>query len=141
LAERFAACAQAPLNIGLDGGLGAGKTQWIRYFCEALGVPADVVTSPTYVLLQRYQSIVGEIYHLDFYRLENVDQVWDLGFDELQEGSAILLVEWAGKFPQTLPADRLHLAFESLAGGQQRRVTINASGTKSPSLLAKMLDL
>lgn len=108
-AEDLARAISSPITIALNGTLGAGKTQMARYFCEAMGVPADAVTSPTYVLLQRYRGQRFEIYHFDFYRLENALQVWDLGFDELQESQAILLVEWADKFPECLPSNRLEV--------------------------------
>ncbi len=108
-AADLARAINSPITIALNGTLGAGKTQMARYFCEAMGVPADAVTSPTYVLLQRYRGQRFEIYHFDFYRLENSLQVWDLGFDELQESQAILLVEWADKFPECLPSKRLEV--------------------------------
>ncbi len=82
LAQALAESVTTPLTIAINGGLGAGKTQLVRLLAQHLGVPAEEVTSPTYVLLQRY---VGQqtIYHFDFYRLERESQVWDLGIDEL----------------------------------------------------------
>ncbi len=97
LGEALAVSAELPLVVALRGTLGAGKTQLVRYVAQALGVAAEDVTSPTYVLLQRYNG-QQLIYHFDFYRLESAAEVWDLGIDELIEQSAILFVEWAENF-------------------------------------------
>jgi tRNA threonylcarbamoyladenosine biosynthesis protein TsaE len=129
-AAKLAAHVQVPQLIALSGTLGAGKTQWIRYFCESLGVPAEVITSPTYVLQHRYRGNDVEIYHFDFYRLDSEQQVWDLGFDELQESAVIILVEWAEKFPKTLPKDRLDLHLEVTSSGA-RLATLWPTGPKS----------
>lgn len=134
LAKRLAHSIQPPQTIALSGTLGAGKTQWTRNFCHALGVPPEAITSPTYVLLQHYRGTELEIYHLDFYRLENDQQVYDLGFDELQELPVIIVVEWADKFPATLPADRLDLHLSVIAENN-RLATLRATGTASTTWL------
>src|SRR5687768_3712119 len=78
LGKRIAAHLQVPMTIALCGPLGAGKTQLVRSLARHLGVASELVTSPTYVLVQRYRGAVT-IYHLDFYRLKSIDEVWDLG--------------------------------------------------------------
>ncbi|MEZ6138250.1 MAG: tRNA (adenosine(37)-N6)-threonylcarbamoyltransferase complex ATPase subunit type 1 TsaE [Pirellulaceae bacterium] len=115
--------SQISATLALQGTLGMGKTQWARYFCQALGVPAEVVTSPTYVLLQRYGTAIGKrIYHFDFYRLESAAHVWDLGIDELFEQPSIILIEWADKFPECLPMEYLRIEFgQSAVNDTQRR--------------------
>ncbi|MBX3422375.1 MAG: tRNA (adenosine(37)-N6)-threonylcarbamoyltransferase complex ATPase subunit type 1 TsaE [Pirellulaceae bacterium] len=134
IAEQIAALSQPPLTIALVGTLGAGKTQWVRYFAAACGVSEQCVSSPTYVLLQRYMGRDCSIYHLDFYRLDYEAQVWDLGLDELQEQAVLILVEWADKFPQTLPGDRLELRF-SLLPNDTRRIELLSHGKRSAELL------
>ncbi len=128
-----------PLVVALRGTLGAGKTQLVRYVAQALGVAAEDVTSPTYVLLQRYNG-QQLIYHFDFYRLESAAEVWDLGIDELIEQSAILFVEWAEKFPECLPQDRLQIHLEPIASvtEQLRQAEISATGPRSEAILAKL---
>lgn len=147
-ARKLAEAIDRPITIALNGTLGAGKTQLARFLCGALGVPAESVTSPTYVLLQRYRGEHFEIYHFDFYRLENAHQVWDLGFDELQESSAILLVEWAEKFPETLPIDHLTVRLSvpnsedpahDRAGG--RNVEVSSSGPSSARIVQRLGEL
>ncbi len=128
-----------PMTIALNGGLGTGKTFFVRAVCQTLGIPPEEVTSPTYVLVQRYNSRVGPIYHLDFYRLNRVEEVWDLGVDELYEGRNLVFVEWAEKFPETLPADRLTIDFSEDAG--RRSAMLSASGPRSRGVLEEWLGL
>jgi|694.fasta_scaffold00298_5 tRNA threonylcarbamoyladenosine biosynthesis protein TsaE len=137
LAQQVAQHTSAPQTIALSGTLGAGKTQWIRFFCEALGVSAQVVTSPTYVLQQRYRGATLELHHFDYYRLEKSAQVWDLGMDELQESPVVILVEWADKFPETLPEDRLEIDLSSL-DSEARQARLTATGPRSADLLVKI---
>lgn len=113
LAQVIAEAVQTPATIALEGTLGTGKTQFVRYFAETLGVPAEEVTSPTYVLLQRYRGR-QVLHHFDWYRLNGEYEVWDLGIDELYEQNTIVLIEWADKFPQCLPNEflRIKLAHE-----------------------------
>lgn len=139
LAQRLASLTQVPLTIALDGDLGAGKTQCIRFFAEALGVPREEVTSPTYVLLQRYAGNESTIHHFDFYRLESEAQVWDLGIDELYEQNTIVLIEWASKFPQCLPSDYLHLQLINGAENE-RRAELTATGEVSTRLWLRMKE-
>lgn len=137
---------RSPFTIALSGPLGSGKTQWIRYLCEELGVPPESVTSPTYVLLQRYRAGGSEIYHLDYYRLQQATQVWDLGVDELQEQPVLILVEWADQFPETLAADHLHLEFFQSSESQcsdtnfMRNVRITGLGPIATNLVALYLQ-
>lgn len=123
-----------PLTIALNGTLGAGKTQWIRYFAQALGVPGEEVTSPTYVLLQRYQASVP-IYHFDFYRLQNAAQVWDLGIDELYEQHALVVIEWADRFEECLPDEYLEIRLVQ-DEAECRRAIVQAHGPRTMALLA-----
>lgn len=136
LAQQVAQCVQPPQTIALVGTLGAGKTQWVRFFMESLGVAAAQVTSPTYVLQHTYHG-PWPIHHFDFYRLESIAQAWDLGIDELFEQPCVVLIEWADKFPACLPEDRLkiHLVEDRLAG---RTARISASGSQSSRLLREL---
>ena len=84
--------------VGLEGGLGAGKTTFARGAVHGLGVPEDTaVTSPTFALLHQYEGRVP-VAHADFYRLGGEAEVEELGVDELLEEGAVLFVEWGRKF-------------------------------------------
>jgi tRNA threonylcarbamoyladenosine biosynthesis protein TsaE len=137
LAEQVADGLTVPIVIALSGPLGAGKTQWCRHLCTAAGVPPESVTSPTYVLVQQYHGSRWPIFHLDFYRLSEIEQVWDLGFDELREQSVIVLVEWADKFPEALPEDRLEIILAQSSVSESRRAELRATGPKSLEILQR----
>ncbi len=138
-AQALSAAIELPMVVALGGTLGAGKTQLVRYVAQSIGVAAVDVTSPTYVLLQRY---VGRypIYHFDFYRLESAAEVWDLGIDELFEQSVLIFIEWAEKFPECLPSDRLHIRLEpgESAAEQCRLASLTATGPRAEALLARL---
>ncbi len=133
LAEHLAQLLQPPLTIGLVGTLGAGKTQFVRFLVAALGVAAENVTSPTYVLQQTYLGSC-KIHHFDFYRLDRAAQVWDLGIDELYEQPCIVLIEWADKFPECLPDDCLTVVM-TLTDHHSRWAGFRCSGPTSKTLL------
>lgn len=77
-----------------------------------MGISSDVyVRSPTFTLVNEYQGPVP-LYHFDFYRLANPDEVWDLGFEEYLESRGVVIVEWADKFPSLFPASSLQVRIE-----------------------------
>jgi tRNA threonylcarbamoyladenosine biosynthesis protein TsaE len=133
LAESIGRAGRQPTTLALVGALGTGKTQFVRFFAGGLGVPLEYVTSPTYVLLQRY---VGKaiIYHFDFYRLDSPDQVWDLGIDELYEQPVWIVIEWADKFPECLPDDLLRIELLQNESGE-RSAELTATGPRGRRLL------
>lgn len=123
------------LVVALTGDLGAGKTQLCKALCTALHVPADVVSSPTFTLLQHYQGRLP-IHHLDLYRLKSPEELWDLGFDDLLDDEAIVLVEWADRGGDLLPADTLFVQAEH-AGETARRFTVRAGGPRSSRVVSE----
>lgn len=91
--------------VVLEGDLGAGKTFLVRAIARALGVPRDVpVTSPTFTLVHELPGRVP-ILHADLYRLEDADEIVELGLLEWIGRDALLLVEWGEKFRETLRPD------------------------------------
>jgi tRNA threonylcarbamoyl adenosine modification protein YjeE len=99
LARSLGAVLEAGDVIGLEGGLGAGKTTFTRGAVHGLGVPeGTAVTSPTFALMHRYQGRLP-IAHADLYRLADEVELEELGIDELLEEGAVLFVEWGRKFP------------------------------------------
>ena len=105
--------------VALIGTLGAGKTRLVQAIAEASGVPKDAVSSPTFVLLHEYD---GErpIYHFDAYRLADADEFRRLGPDDYFEGNGLTLVEWADKFPEILPKERLEIRISVLESDIRR---------------------
>lgn len=105
LAANVAGLARAGDLIVLIGGLGAGKTRFVRGFAAALGT-ADPATSPTFALVHNYDASIP-IVHADLYRLKSEHEVLDLGLDEALADGAIVLVEWGDLAKDLLRADRL----------------------------------
>ncbi len=112
--------------IALTGELGAGKTTFVRGAARALGFEG-AVASPTFTLVREYQGRI-RIYHVDVYRLERVQDVLDLGLDEMVAEGGVLLVEWGDAVEGLLPDDHL-LAEITLNGGEDaRRIVVTGKG-------------
>jgi tRNA threonylcarbamoyladenosine biosynthesis protein TsaE len=109
-----------PISIGLVGTLGAGKTQWTKFFAEALGAESLDVSSPTYVLIHRYDS-QPVIYHVDAYRLNDEDEFLELGIEELFDGPQITVVEWADRFRHLMPTATIWITLEPDARDPAKR--------------------
>src|SRR5262245_15914856 len=93
--------------VVLTGDLGAGKTVLAKGIAEGLGVTEPVV-SPTFTIVREYEGDVP-LLHLDVYRLDHLQEVIDLGLDELLDGHAVTVVEWGEAVSALLPADRLEV--------------------------------
>lgn len=89
--------------VALNGPLGAGKTHFAKGIVSGIG-SADEVTSPTFALVNEYSSGRFPVFHFDFYRLDSADELLRIGWDEYLDDEGIVLVEWASKFPDLLPA-------------------------------------
>ena len=113
--------------ITLDGDLGAGKTHFTQGLAAALGV-AEAVTSPTFNLVVEYTEGRIPLYHFDLYRLDSPDQLEDLAFYEYMEGDGVCCVEWASKFPEEMPEDRLEV-FIGVEGETARSIRARAFGS------------
>jgi tRNA threonylcarbamoyladenosine biosynthesis protein TsaE len=124
---RAVGAAIAPLLIPgdavlLTGELGAGKTVFVQGVARGLGIEEPVV-SPTFTLVKEYVGRLA-VAHVDVYRLDRVQDVVDLGLDELGEGEDVLLVEWGDAVEALLPPDRLRveLSTEDPAGASEVRI-------------------
>jgi tRNA threonylcarbamoyladenosine biosynthesis protein TsaE len=123
--ERFAAGVAAAVRPGdailLSGPLGAGKTAFARAFLRAAAKdPALEVPSPSFTLVQSYETHRGIVHHFDLWRLDGPQALAELGWEDARE--AIVLVEWPDRLGAFAPTDALRLAFE-LAEGEARVVT------------------
>lgn len=112
--------------IALSGDLGAGKTTLARALIRALADDGDLeVPSPTFTLVQAYDETRISVLHYDLYRLDNPEELWEIGFGE-EGGSAVALVEWPEKAGDLLPAGTIHVALTH--SGDGREAVIRASG-------------
>ncbi len=103
LAGELASSLAAGTCVALYGDLGAGKTFLVRKICHSLGVDASLVRSPTFTLLNIYETSTLTVYHLDLYRLSDSDEVYDLGYDDIIAGGGIVFIEWPEKIEAMLP--------------------------------------
>ncbi|WP_020699485.1 tRNA (adenosine(37)-N6)-threonylcarbamoyltransferase complex ATPase subunit type 1 TsaE [Reyranella massiliensis] len=124
--ERLGAALAARLRprdvVALEGGLGAGKTTLARAILRAAaGDPELIVPSPTFTLVEIYETPGVSWWHFDLYRLEQPEQVFELGWEEAR-AEGVALVEWPERLGPLLPRDRLtvRLAIE----GEGRRATL-----------------
>ncbi|HYY84715.1 MAG TPA: tRNA (adenosine(37)-N6)-threonylcarbamoyltransferase complex ATPase subunit type 1 TsaE, partial [Beijerinckiaceae bacterium] len=122
--------------VGLSGGLGAGKTTFARALLRALADDARLeVPSPTFTLMQVYDTPAGTVVHADLYRLGGAAELNELGFDEISE-RAITIVEWPERGEGALPATRLAVALDldTARGPEARTAVIAGTGTFAPRL-------
>ncbi len=121
--------------VTLSGGLGAGKTALARSIVRALaGDPELEVPSPTFTLMQVYETPRGAVVHADFYRLSGAHELYELGWDEITD-SGIALVEWPERAEEGLKAARLDIALDLASEGSGGRVaTLTATGAFAPRL-------
>jgi tRNA threonylcarbamoyl adenosine modification protein YjeE len=119
--RRFGRSARAPLLVTLSGDLGAGKTTLVQAICEGYGVTTEV-TSPTFALVNEYESPRSPVHHIDLYRLDRPDQLAALGWDELMSGRALVLVEWPERAGDLLPPGRVTLSLQHLPHDPERRL-------------------
>jgi len=107
--------------VALYGGLGAGKTAFVRGLAMGLGVNASV-SSPTFTIVNEYFGKIP-LFHFDMYRLESEVELFDIGWDDYLERGGVCAVEWSEKVPGAFPRETVTVKFEIL-GGDHRRIEI-----------------
>lgn len=110
--ERLADLLKEGDVVALYGELGSGKTVFAQGVCAGLGV-VDVVTSPSFILIQEYEGNV-RVFHLDFYRLESEREVEDLDIDSYLEAGGVSIVEWADRGERFLPEGRISVILDRI---------------------------
>lgn len=114
--------------LGLYGNLGSGKTTFTKHLAEQLGISAQDIVSPTFILQKRFeipsvkkfdstssgkQKLFKNLYHIDTYRIENPKEIEKLGWQEIiSDPQNLIIVEWANLIEQILPSDTIKLNFE-----------------------------
>ncbi len=123
LARRLATVARAGDLVGLIGDLGAGKTQFAKGFAAGLGIEGTV-SSPTFVLMAEYAGRLP-LFHLDLYRLDDAEDALGGGLLDERQLAGVVLVEWAERLGDALPAGRLDVLIDG-TGDDERRITLRA---------------
>ena len=135
LGERLARELPRRAVVLLIGNLGAGKTTLAKGIVKGLGAAEpDEVASPTFTLVHEYPladakaSGARKVYHIDLYRLDKASEAARLGMDELFEKDAVVLIEWAEKFPELMPPERIEVRIAA-GDGDQREITVTTITT------------
>ena len=111
--------------VALYGELGAGKTAFTRGIAFGLGIGMNV-SSPTFTIVNEYPGAVP-LFHFDMYRLEDENELFDIGWDDYLDRGGICVVEWSEKVPGAFSADTIIVKIDNL-GDDMRRIEINAEG-------------
>ena len=126
LGESWAEEAQPGWVIGLEGDLGAGKTQLVKGIARGLGI-TEPVTSPTFTLVCEYEGGKSQLplHHLDFYRLENDEQILTAGLEPYFSPEGITVIEWVNRWTGPLPTYYRHVTITQ-TGETERRIEYGA---------------
>jgi len=129
------------LLLALVGPLGAGKTVFVKGLAEGLGIDPARVASPSFVIASEYAAPSGvRLSPVALYRVESAEDLEATGFLDLLEPGALVAVEWADRFPEALPADRLELRLERPAGrsaAAQRVLSAQGLGVVAATVLGR----
>jgi tRNA threonylcarbamoyladenosine biosynthesis protein TsaE len=102
--------------------MGAGKTTFIKVIAETLGVE-DLVSSPTFSIVNEYLGKIGRIYHFDFYRIKDVQEAYDIGYEEYFYAGDLCFVEWPEKIAALLPEHYIKIGIQ-VTGTDQRTISL-----------------
>ena len=116
-AKKFAKTLKGNEIIALRGTLGMGKTVFSKAVIQELTGKKEEVPSPTFTLLQTYDTPLGEVFHFDFYRLKNPEEAYEIGIEYAFE-SGISLIEWPEKIGTLLPKRAINIYFEQTSNGR-----------------------
>jgi tRNA threonylcarbamoyladenosine biosynthesis protein TsaE len=106
-----------------EGEMGAGKTTLIKALCKAMGVQ-EVVSSPTFSIVNEYDADGRIIYHFDFYRIKNLQEAFDIGYEEYFYSDHTCLIEWPEKVEELLPEHYVKITL-TILGENERRLSIS----------------
>jgi tRNA threonylcarbamoyladenosine biosynthesis protein TsaE len=118
---RFGTMIVPPLVVTVSGELGAGKTTVIQAVCRGYGVD-EVVTSPTFALVHEYAAQRSLVYHLDLYRLKGESELTNLGWDEIIDAEALVMIEWPERAGSRIPRNHVPISLQHVPGDPDRRL-------------------
>ncbi len=128
LGSEFARQLKKGNLVAMYGDLGSGKTQFVKGICSAFSVK-EVVNSPTFTIVNEYHGTAPNsketfpIFHIDLYRLKNMEEIFGIGFDEYLESGGICLIEWAEKLGDIIPDERYDVKL-SVVDSTTREITL-----------------
>lgn len=135
LGGKLAQQVQAPMVIFLRGDLGAGKTTLVRGFLQALGYQARV-KSPSFTIVEPYELADQQLFHFDFYRLNDIEELELIGWRDYFTQQAICFIEWPEKAADLLPVPDLICDIHIL--GQQRQIELHSPSGRAQGIIASL---
>ena len=111
LARRLGEKAEKGEIYCLEGELGTGKTVFAKGFAKGLGIE-EIVDSPTFTIVKEYQGR-EKLYHFDIYRIEDIEELQEIGFSEMISGDAVCLIEWASQIEEEIPENAKWITIEN----------------------------
>lgn len=125
IAKQLGSCANAGDVVCLIGDLGTGKTLFSQGFAKGLGIEENV-NSPTFTIVQEYESGRLTLYHFDVYRIEEPDEMEEIGFSDMLYGDGVCLIEWADMISDLLPEHymKVKIAKDLSKGFDYRRIIV-----------------
>ncbi len=127
--KKLGEAAKAGDVLALHGDLGVGKTVFTKGFAKGLGI-TEPVNSPTFTILQIYNEGRLPLYHFDVYRIEEPEEMEEVGFDDYIYGDGVSMIEWPERIEEILPAGRMDVTIEKdlTKGLDYRKITITKDG-------------
>ncbi len=126
LGERLAALLRPGDVLLLYGDLGAGKSELTRGIARGLGIGGPVA-SPSFTIMNVYETGRIPLYHFDWYRLESAEELFEMGLDEYLGGDGAAVVEWPTRCPEAIPETHLRITITPL-GENEREITLSPRG-------------
>lgn len=106
--------------FAFNGSMGAGKTTFIKAICHELGVKEDVVNSPSFAIVNEYNTEKGDtIFHFDFYRIKSVEEAFDMGYEDYLYSNHRCFIEWPEKIEALLPEDMVEVTITEQEDGSR----------------------
>ena len=120
VAKQFIELVGGRRVFAMYGAMGVGKTTFVKAVCEELGVE-DTITSPTFAIVNEYHTQNEKIvYHFDFYRIEDVQEAYDFGYEDYFYSNAMCFIEWPERIESILPSDVINLNFTEEEDGSRK---------------------
>lgn len=142
LGETIGQNIEAGQVLCLLGDLGTGKTVFTQGFAKGLGI-TEPVNSPTFTIVQEYESGRLPLYHFDVYRIEDIEEMYEIGYEDYFYSQGVCLIEWSNLIEELLPKDRIVITIKKdlEKGFDYRIITLEEIGnTKDESKLETLID-
>lgn len=118
--------------IAMTGDLGAGKTTLTKSLAKGLGIE-DYITSPTFTIVNEYSGRV-KLFHFDVYRISDIEEMYDLGYEEYFFSDGVCIIEWSNLIEEILPEERINIDIVYI-DENSRQITVSGSGQRFDDLI------